>query len=431
MELFSLNGSWTLFKNREQTEIPATVPGCVHTDLLANGLLENPFYRDNELQQMWVGETDWDYLRNFNLSPDLLAYDRVLLRCYGLDTIATLYLNGSLFGHADNMFRTWEYDVKSLLTVGENSIEIHFAAPMPYVRRMDAEKGKMAGWVEPMRINSGAWIRKEPCNFGWDWGPKMPTSGIWRTIELVAFDTARLKDVLIQQEHEQEAVTLFFSLAAEKVANAAVTATIIVSKNGAAVATQTIAFTGDAAETSIAIPKPELWWVHNLGEQPLYNVEVTLKDANGKSLDTWTNQVGLRTLTLERHLDEWGESFYFACNGVPFFAKGADWIPASPYPGELVDYKRFIQATADANMNMLRVWGGGIYEEDVFYELCDQYGIAIWQDFMFACGTYPSRDADFMANVKAEAEDNIRRLRHHACMALWCGNNEIEQGMPD
>ncbi|MBA3868935.1 MAG: glycoside hydrolase family 2 protein [Anaerolineae bacterium] len=431
MELFSLNGSWTLFKNKDQTAIPATVPGCVHTDLLANGLLENPFYRDNELQQMWVGETGWDYLRKFTLSADLLAHDCVLLRCHGLDTIATLLLNGTLLDQTDNMFRTWEFDVKPFLKVGENTLEIRFAAPMPYVRRMDAEKGKMAGWVEPMRINSGAWIRKEPCNFGWDWGPKMPTSGIWRVIELVAFDTARLKDMLIQQEHEKDAVTLLFSLAAERIANAAVTATITVSKNDAVVATQTIAFTNDTAEASVAIPNPELWWVHNLGEQPLYTVEVTLQAADGKPLDTWTNQVGLRTLTLERHLDEWGESFYFACNGVPFFAKGADWIPASPYPGEVVDYKRFIQATADANMNMLRVWGGGIYEEDVFYELCDQYGIAIWQDFMFACGTYPSRDADFMANVKAEAEDNIRRLRHHACMALWCGNNEIEQGMPD
>ncbi len=431
MKQFSLNGSWSLIKDSEATAIPATVPGCVHTDLLANRLLENPFYRDNELKQMWVGETDWQYSRTFSIPPEFMAHDRVLLRCHGLDTIATLYLNGSLFGHANNMYRTWEYDIKDLLSAGENTLEVHFAAPMPFVRRMDSEKGKMAGWVEPMRINSGAWIRKEPCNFGWDWGPKMPTSGIWRDIELVAFDTARLTDVMIQQLHSQEQVTLMFNLTAEQVTKSPVTAAITITKDNEVVATQTAAFTGDSAETTIVITKPELWWVNNLGEQPLYTVEVSLLGTDNTPLDSWTRQIGLRTLTLERHLDQWGESFYFACNGVPFFAKGADWIPASPYPGEVVNYEQFIQAAADANMNMLRVWGGGIYEEDAFYAHCDEYGIAIWQDFMFACGTYPSFDAEFMANVKVEAEDNIKRLRHHACMALWCGNNEIEQGMPD
>ncbi len=430
-QILSLNGSWNLFKSQEQSAIPATVPGCVHTDLLANKLLENPFYRDNELQQMWVGETDWSYSRSFSVGAELLSHDRVLLKCHGLDTIATLYVNGNLLGHADNMFRTWEYDVKSQLHEGENTLEIQFAAPMPYVRRMDAEKGLMAGWVEPMRINSGAWIRKEPCNFGWDWGPKMPTSGIWRDIELVAFDMARLTDVSIQQEHHEGRVSLNFKIAAEQVTSDTLSAVITISKNNKVVANQSIVFTGDLAEASLAIPNPELWWVHNFGEQTLYTVEVVLQNADRKLLDSSSKKVGLRTLTLERHADEWGESFYFACNGVPFFAKGADWIPASPYPGEVVNYKQFIQATADANMNMLRVWGGGIYEEDIFYDLCDEYGIAIWQDFMFACGTYPSFDAEFMANVKAEAEDNIKRLRHHACMALWCGNNEIEQGMPD
>ncbi|MFN8371913.1 MAG: glycoside hydrolase family 2 protein [Anaerolineae bacterium] len=191
------------------------------------------------------------------------------------------------------------------------------------------------------------------------------------------------------------------------------------------------ALAGGKAQVNLTIDQPQLWWVNNLGAQPLYDVAVTLHDGAGKRLDGWTRRIGLRTLTLERHADQWGESFYFACNGVPFFAKGANWIPATPYPGQPVDYEALVRAAAEANMNMLRVWGGGVYEDDAFYDTCDQYGIAIWQDFMFACGTYPSFDADFMANVKAEAQDNIRRLRHHACMALWCGNNEIEQGMPD
>ena len=182
MQKISLNGTWSLFKRGDHTLIPATVPGCVHTDLLANGLLEDPFYRTNEAKQMWIGETDWQYARSFEVSADILAHDRVLLRFHGLDTLATVRVNDIEIGQAENMFRTWEFDVKSVLHVGENTIEVDLAAPMPYMRRMDAEKGAMAGWVEPMRVSTSAWIRKEPCNFGWDWGPKMVTSGIWRDV---------------------------------------------------------------------------------------------------------------------------------------------------------------------------------------------------------------------------------------------------------
>ncbi len=434
MNQLSLNGSWSLFKRDDPSPIPAQVPGCVHTDLLANGLLEDPMYRDNELKQMWIGETDWRYSRSFDVPADLLTHDRVLLRCHGLDTLATIRVNGVEVGRADNMFRTWEFDVKAQLQAGENEIEVDFAAPMPFARQMDAEKGKMAGWVEPMRINSGAWIRKEPCNFGWDWGPKMVTSGIWRSLEFITLDTARLADVLITQQHADGGVTLTIKLSAERLNANLLMATVQISKGGAITESVQLQFEGDTVETSIHIPKPELWWVNNLGEQPLYDVTVTLHDTqNTTVLDTVTKRIGLRTLTLERHADQWGESFYFACNGVPFFAKGANWIPLSPYPWQPNHdhYHPFVEAAADANMNMLRVWGGGVYEDDTFYALCDEYGIAVWQDFIFACGTYPSFDADFMANVTAEAQDNIRRIRHHACMALWCGNNEIEQGMPD
>lgn len=425
-----LNGSWQVARVDDPSPMPATVPGCIHTDLLATGLLENPFFRDNELKQKWVGETDWLYSRTFHVAPDVLEHDRVLLRCHGLDTIASLSLNGKAFGQANNMYRIWEYDVKSLLHSGDNTLTIHFTAPMPYVRKMDAEKGELAAWVEPMRVNSGAWIRKEPCNFGWDWGPKMPTCGIWRDIELIAFNTARLTDVSILQNHADKQVTLHIKLSLERAAETPVSALITVAKDGVAIAERTLPVTEKQAGTSIDIPNPQLWWVNNLGEQPLYDVTVKLQADSNEILDTHNQHIGLRTLTLERHLDQWGESFYFACNGVPFFAKGANWIPASPYPGEPIDYPRLIQAAAQANMNMLRVWGGGIYEDDAFYDQCDRYGIAIWQDFMFACGTYPSRDTEFMANVEAEARDNIRRLRHHPCMALWCGNNEIEQGLP-
>lgn len=429
----SLNGGWTLSKRGEAHTYPATVPGCVHTDLIAAGAVEDPFFRDNEKRLMWIGETDWTYASSFVVEPALLEHERVLLRCHGLDTLATVTVNGALIGRADNMFRRWEFDVKHVLAAGENTIRVDFDAAMPFVRKMDAEKGEMAGWVEPMRINSGAWIRKEPCNFGWDWGPKLVTAGIWRDIELVAFSTARLSDVRLLQDHHDGKVTLTVNIGAERIGSPALNASVRVSLDGSAVAQAAVDLRADGTATAtLTVENPHLWWPNGMGRHPLYDVTVELHSGSS-TLDTWTRAIGLRTLTLERHPDEIGESFYFACNGVPFFAKGANWIPASPYPWEPQprDYDRLIQAAADANMNMLRAWGGGIYEHDPFFDACDRHGITVWQDFIFSCGTYPSFDAEFMANVTAEAKDNIRRLRHHACLALWCGNNEIEQGMPD
>lgn len=431
MHKVTLNGAWSLFRKGDDTPIPATVPGCVHTDLLANGLLEDPFYRTNELQQMWIGETDWRYTRSLIISSDVLAHNRVLLRFQGLDTLATVRVNGIEVGQAENMFRTWEFDVKSVLQVGKNLLEVDLAAPMPYVRRMDAEKGAMAGWVEPMRISTGAWLRKEPCNFGWDWGPKMVTSGIWRDVEIMAFNTARLHDLFILQDHAPNQVILNLQVSVETADKNLLSIRAGVSFHGKSVAQSEAAVQEDTVQLSLPIAEPELWFPNNMGAQPLYDLQVTLYDQQGNVLDTQTRRIGLRTLTLERHHDAWGESFCFACNGVPFFAKGANWIPASPYPGQTspTEYERLIRAAVDANMNMLRVWGGGFYESDVFYDLCDEYGITVWQDFMFACGTYPSRDEAFVANVIAEVQENVRRIRHHACIALWCGNNEIEQGL--
>jgi beta-mannosidase len=319
------------------------------------------------------------------------------------------------------MFRTYEFDVKQQLHEGDNSIEIFFAAPYTYACKMDAEKGEMAGWVEPMRINSGAWIRKEPCNFGWDWGPKMPTSGIWRDIELVGMNTARLADVHLLQEHDANGVRMIVKLTAERLNNPTITASVKLSLNGESITTcNSIPMSGSNAEVTLPVTNPQLWYPNGIGEQPLYDVEISLCDKDDTCLDTLGKKIGLRTITLERHDDDWGESFYFTCNGVPYFAKGANWIPVSPYPAKATahDYEVMVKAAAEANMNMLRVWGGGIYEDDAFYDLCDQYGLTIWQDFMFSCGTYPSFDDDFMANVKVEAQQNVRRIRHHACIAL-------------
>lgn len=432
MQVQSLSGAWQVAQVGDDTWYTAIVPGCVHTDLLAADVIPDLFYRDNEKHQTWIGETDWLYRRSFTVDASLLMHDKVLLCFHGLDTIATIRLNGSEIGSTENMFRTYEFDVKDSLVAGENQLEIEFTSPMQYARHMDETMGEMAGWIEPMRVNSGAWIRKEPCNYGWDWGPKMPTVGIWRDVELVAFNTGRLSDVLILQEHHPNVVNLTVKIAAETVSDANVTTNVVVSYEGEIVAAAKDIALDNATEVELTIENPNLWWVSGLGEQALYDVSVTLHDGD-TLLDSDEKRIGLRVLQLETPDDQWGQAMFFTCNGVRFFAKGANWIPASPYPAEPTreDLAMFIKASVDANMNMLRVWGGGIYEDDAFYDLCDEYGIAVWQDFMFACGTYPSMNDEWMANVRQEAIDNVRRLRHHACIALWCGNNEIEQGMMD
>ncbi len=430
MEQISLNGEWTLYRAQEANSIVARVPGCVHLDLLNAGQIEDPFYRDNETRQFWIGETDWKYERRFTVSGAFLAHERVMLRCFGLDTLATVEVNGIPVGKADNMYRTWLFDVKPQLKTGENVLTICFDAPMPFLRACERERGVLPAWLGSDRVNSGAWLRKEPCNFGWDWGPKLTTSGIWRDIELIAY-TARLADVAIRQQHASGEVALNVQIRVENPAAQALAVRIEVRYDGETVASVEQPVSGDQASARMTISQPKLWWINGLGEQPLYEMQVQLVGADDAVLDEQSKRIGLRTLTLERHADQWGESFYFAINGVPFFAKGANWIPADTFVPRLTadNYTTLIRDAAAAHMNMLRVWGGGVYEQDAFYDLCDQYGIAIWQDFMFACGTYPAFDDAFLANVRVEAEDNVRRLRHHPSLALWCGNNELEQGL--
>lgn len=432
MQRLALDGAWTLHGPPPYDALPAAVPGCVHLDLEAAGLLPDLNYRDNERAQMFIGETNWAYRRAFDLPDDLLAHERVLLRCAGLDTLATIRVNDAVIGTADNMFRAWEFDVKPHLRPGDNVIEVAFAAPMPYLRRMEAEKGVLYAWsIGDHRLNAAAWLRKEPCNFGWDWGPKTVTSGIWRPIELVAFGTVRLGDVRVLQDHSAPGrVTLTIEGAVERLNDAPLTAEIAIGLNGEQVAETRAAVDGERFSAAVTLDAPQLWWTNGLGGQPLYTVQVRLTAADAE-LDTWTRRIGLRTLTFERRADAWGESFEFAINGVPFFAKGADWIPADPFSARVgrAHYEPLLRTAADAHMNMLRAWGGGVYEDDAFFDLCDELGLAVWQDFIFSCSTYPATDDAFMANVEAEARDNIRRLRHHPSLALWCGNNELEQGL--
>ena len=433
MKTLTLNGQWRVKQadNSKAQWLPAAVPGCIHTDLLAAKEIPDPYYRDNELQVMWVGEADWHYRRTFAVPEEFLQRERVLLRCAGLDTLAMIKLNGRIIGHTDNMFRTWEFDVKEFLHAGENEIEILFESALRHGQKKLEERYIHSWSTDSHKLPGGNYVRKAAYHFGWDWGPKLVTCGIWRDIELLAFDT-RLADVRIIQEHSQKGgVGLQAQIEVETKDLQPLTAVCTVTYDRAIVAVQESVVQKGAAALTLPISKPQLWWPNGLGKQPLYNIEVRLFDAQGKTLDLWQKRIGLRTIALDRHEDEWGESFQFRINGLPFFAKGANWIPADNFVTRLTDdhYRQLLADAASANMNMLRVWGGGIYEQDIFYDLCDELGICIWQDFMFACATYPAFDEDFMATVKEEAVDNIQRLRHHACLALWCGNNELEQGL--
>jgi beta-mannosidase len=440
MEKVSLNGRWQLHKTNETETIPATVPGCVHTDLLAAGKIPDPYYRDNELEVQWIGETDWTYRRTFAVTADFLTHERLLLHCAGLDTLATVAVNGHMLGKTDNQFREWEFDVKEVLRPGENEIVVDFAAPLPYGRARLEERFLPSWSTDSHKLPGGNWLRKSQCNYGWDWGPKLTTSGIWRNIELIAYNTARLTDVYILQDHSQPGqVTLTINATIEPVHNSQVTihnSQLLISIS---LGDELIAISHQPLATChLQLANPQLWWPNGMGEQPLYTVTVQLVDGDGepeaasaRTLDTITKRIGLRTLELDRHPDEWGESFQFVVNGVPFFAKGANWIPADTFPTRVTPahYAQLLGDAAAANMNMLRAWGGGIYEPDIFFDLCDELGLCVWQDFMFGCATYPTFDEAWMETVRHEAEEQIRRLRHHASLALWCGNNELEQGL--
>lgn len=431
MRIVDLGGAWRVHQANSEQVIPALVPGTIHQDLLAVGLLEDMNWRDNESRQQWVAEKDWVYRRTFTVDAALLACDRVLLECQGLDTLATIRINHREVLAADNMFRTWQVDVKPALVAGENDISVYFHSTIPYIGERNA-KFKLPCWnsYDP-RFAGKSWIRKMPCSYGWDWGLMAATCGIWRDIRLVGVQQARWLDVNVRQEHVDGAVDLRVCGNIERLSTDGLRMRCRVHFEDGEVIANDVDFQGDYVEDVLRIDRPQLWWPNGLGEQHLYQITVELVNAQGKVLDCWQREIGLRTLKLDRHKDEWGESFQFVVNGVPFFSKGANWVPADVLIPRLTraDYERLLGAAADANMNMIRAWGGGFYEQEDFFAVCDRRGLLVWQDFIFACSTYPAFDEEFLANVEAEARDNVRRLRHHPSLAFWCGNNELEQGL--
>jgi beta-mannosidase len=420
-----LTGIWQFRQAGKLDWMKATVPSCVFTDLMEAGRIPDPFDGENEKQVKWVAEQDWEYQRAFNVDAGLLAAERVELVCDRLDTLAELTLNGHLLGHTNNLFRQYRWDVKALLKPDNNLLTIVFRSPLAYINRRQQER-KL-----PTLMNGGmAHLRKVQSHFGWDWGPTLPGSGIGQEISLEGRSTARLSNVHVRQSHENETVKLCVTAVCEQwTLPAAEDLTLIVQltgPDGEMINASAPVLNGQAA-LEMPVTDPKLWWPNGLGAQPLYRMEVGLC-VGEQVLEQRAYQIGLRALELRQEADQWGQTFTFVVNGVPIFAKGAAWIPADSFvtrfSAERLEH--LIQSAAAANMNMLRVWGGGYYESDLFYDLCDRYGILIWQDFTFACAPYPLDEPDFLENVRVEVIENIRRLRHHASLALWCGNNEIE-----
>ena len=435
MQMLDLGGNrWTVAPscrvgNKLPTlrSIPATVPGCVHTDLMAAGVIDDPFFRDNELKLLWVGETDWVYTRTFTVSKALLAHDRAVLRCEGLDTLAKIEINGRTVGRTDNMFRAWEFDVARHLTAGVNELRITLASPVAEGARRDKARRLLAVGDDTKLVGSNH-LRKEQCNFGWDWGPMCATSGIWRPIRLVAFNTARLGPVEARQRHAKNRVDLDITVSADVIKRSSLTAVVTLRDGKRVVAEEAVPLRKGRGRAAVTVKNPKLWWPNGMGGQHLYTLDVQLTDADGTQLDRKQQRIGLRTIKNVRKNDRWGQSFHFEVNGQSFFAKGGNWIPADQFANRVTPerYADLLTSCADANMNMLRVWGGGIYEDDAFYDLCDELGLMFWQDFMYACAAYPTDEPEFFENARLEAVENVQRLRHHPCIGFYCGNNEVE-----
>ncbi len=424
-----LNGAWRFQKLGSDAWMEATVPGCNYLDLLHLGKIPDPFVGVNEKEVYWVAEQDWEYEKTFSVSEEMLACDRVYIDCKSLDTICDVFVNGACIGHGENAHLRYRFDVKPHIQIGENVLRIVFYSPVEYVLKKQA--------IEKCPHNSNGMdgiphIRKPQCHFGWDWGPVLPPSGVAGDIALVGRTDAEFSDVRINQQHENGTVTLTICAAVQRFSENALTSLVqVLSPQGESLFESRAPLRADGEILhTVTIHDPQLWWTRDLSdcaEQPLYTVQLSLLSGD-EIVHTAARKIGFRTIELDRSRDQYGENFQFKINGVPLFIKGANWIPTDSFVQRHTDAQ--LEADLDAakfsNMNMLRIWGGGYYESDALYDKCDRDGILLWQDFCFACQPYPFFEEDFLENVKREVEYNVKRLRHHACLAIWSGNNEIE-----
>ncbi len=437
--VIDLTGEWTFYENQADNpeKYPAKVPGCVHQDLMQNTLIPDPFYRDNEKKVQWVGERDWCFEREFKINDTQLNNSSFTLICEGLDTYAKIYLNRHEVGATENMFRRYDFPVQHLLKPGTNKIQIFFTSPFKKVaEQVPATKRTLPSANEP-DLPTAPYVRKAPYHFGWDWGPRLVTMGIWKSIYLEDQQFTKINQLHVHQSFKKQKkeitqVVLDIRCEIKHPPNCVqnLTAEIVLTQKENQISRTEYSLSAAETEltTSIKIDQPGLWWPNGYGKQSFYTVTIKLFQ-DELAIDRVTKRVGIRELILNQKEDKWGHAFEFIVNGVPIFIKGANWIPVDNFLPRITRerYEQLIRSSAQANMNMLRVWGGGIYEADAFYDLCDEYGMLIWQDFMFSCAQYPV-DEPFLENVREEMKQAILRLKHHPCLALWCGNNEIEWG---
>ena len=426
MKKLDLSGEWKWKRVGDCAEHIGHVPGSVYSDMLQNGLIDDPFWRTNEYGARELMMDDYAYARTFIVSAEDLRHDSLVLVCEGLDTIADIMINGRLLASVYDMHRTYRFPVKALLAEGENSIEVLFHSSLAYIRDKDAHSDIF--YASTGCIHGNGYLRKAHYMFGWDWGPQLPDAGIFRPIYIEEADSARLSDVRIRQHHAEGIVTLSIDAEVERFTEGELSLGIALTAPDGSV----INACGTPGSTAtIEIRDPELWWPNNLGSQPLYGIVVSLS-SSGRPVDSYSTRIGLRTIWVSTAPDEHGSEFCFVVNGQKIFAMGANYVPQDNLITR-VDAGRYRSIVADAaaaNFNCIRVWGGGYYPDDAFYDACDEYGILIWQDLMFACNVYTLFEG-FEEDIVEETKDNLRRIRNHASLALICGNNEMEWGWCD
>lgn len=419
--MLSLNGEWHLKDCYAKKFYKATVPGCNFLDLINGGIIPDPFVDLNENKVQWVNERDWEYFRTFTLSQTDFDCEEIILSCEMLDTLCRIYINGKNIGCAENCFIKHEFSVKDYLRIGENEIAIRFYSAVNHVKKISEKEA-----VPPNSNgqNGIVNIRKPQSHFGWDWGPVLVASGISGDIGLIFVKDARITDISVQQIHKDGKVTVKANCEMQTFSDE-------IECNLSIIHPDSSEFSVSGTSAEFTVENPELWWTYEVSQkdvQPLYTVKAEIT-SNGKTVDTFEKKIGLRTVELDRSRDEYGYNFRFILNGVPLFIKGANFIPPDSFITRFGEEKlqKTLNAVRFSNMNMLRIWGGGYYISDAMLEKCDKMGILIWQDFQFACQPYPFFKESFLENVKKEIEYNVRRISSHPCLALWCGNNEIEE----
>lgn len=429
MQTYTLNGTWQLSAGHRSLEsVDMQIPGTVLSGLLAAGKIKDPFYRTNEDATRALFWKDYVFTRTFDVDEELLAQQHIVLVCEGLDTLAEISINGTFLAKTDNMHRTWKFQAKKLLHPGKNEIQIVFRSVLRFIEDYPYEAHKKINYIPCGSMKGNQLLRKAHSMFGWDWGPQTIDAGIFRDIYLQGYSHARIEDIRIHQQHAknvsvQTSITLSESVPGQKLC-------VELSEDGADKPLQTKLCKTNAdgvAAVDFVIENPKLWWPNDYGDQPLYIVRTTLLDEDGTSLESITRRIGLRTLTISQEKDEWGNEFAFCVNGVKIFTRGGNYIPDDCLYTRITEKKLdyILESCRRAHFNCVRVWGGGYYPSDAFYDLCDEKGLIVWQDLMYACNVYDVTDA-FAENCRQETYDNVRRLRHHASLGLWCGNNEIE-----